>query len=48
MTTHNISEGLEISDRIAILSAGRIAYENETSEVQLEGFKKIYSEKVNI
>ncbi|MGH7792301.1 MAG: heme ABC exporter ATP-binding protein CcmA [Thermodesulfobacteriota bacterium] len=48
MTTHNISEGLEISDRIAILSAGRIAYENETSEVQLEGFKKVYSEKVNI
>ena len=46
MTTHNIAEGLEISDRIAILSAGRIAYENETNKVELTGFKEIYFEKV--
>jgi heme ABC exporter ATP-binding subunit CcmA len=47
MTTHNLSEGLELSDRVAILNAGRIAYENETNKVELEGFKEIYSEKVN-
>jgi heme ABC exporter ATP-binding subunit CcmA len=48
MTTHNISEGLEMSHRIAILSAGRIAYENETSKVEPTRFKEIYFEKVNI
>ncbi|MBI2485554.1 MAG: heme ABC exporter ATP-binding protein CcmA [Deltaproteobacteria bacterium] len=48
MTTHNIAEGLEISDRIAILSAGRIAYESETNKVELTGFKEIYFEKVGI
>ncbi len=46
MTTHNISEGLEISDRVAILNGGRIAYESNASEIEVARFKEIYFKKV--
>jgi heme exporter protein A len=46
MTTHNLPEGLEISDRVAILSGGRIIYESDARGVELTGFKEIYFEKV--
>jgi len=46
MTTHNLPEGLEISDRIAILDVGKIVYESDASGIELTKFKEIYFEKV--
>ena len=46
MTTHNLPEGLEISDRIAILDGGKIVYESDARGVELMKFKEIYFEKV--
>ena len=48
MTTHNIAEGLEISDRVSILSGGRIVYESHIDGVEKEKFKEIYLEKVGV
>jgi len=42
MTTHNISEGLELSDRITILHRGNIVYEELVDNLNIEQFKKIY------
>ena len=46
MTTHNLPEGLEISDRVAIIDAGKIIYESDSRGVELARFKEIYFEKV--
>ena len=46
MTTHNISHGLDISDRIVIQLSGRIVFEDETARHNVESFEKIYFEKV--
>lgn len=46
MTTHNITHGLEISDRIVIQLSGKIVYEGETRDQTVEGFEKIYFDKV--
>jgi len=46
MTTHNLPEGLEISDRIAILDVGKIVYESDARGIELTKFKEIYFEKV--
>ena len=48
MTTHNLPEGLEISDRVAILDGGKIVYESDARGVELARFKEIYFEKVGI
>jgi len=46
MTTHNLPEGLEVSDRVAILDGGKIIYESDASGIELTKFKEIYFEKV--
>lgn len=46
MTTHNISHGLEISDRIVIQLKGKIVFEDETASHNVESFEKIYFDKV--
>lgn len=46
MTTHNISHGLEISDRIVIQLAGKIVFEDQTSNHTIKSFEDIYFEKV--
>ena len=46
MTTHNISEGLDLSDRVLILSRGEIVYEGITKGLEGERFKEIYLQKV--
>ena len=48
MTTHNLPEGLEISDKVAILDGGKIVYESDARGVELTRFKEIYFEKVGI
>ena len=46
MTTHNLPEGLEVSDRVAILDGGKIIYESDARGIELTKFKEIYFEKV--
>lgn len=46
MTTHNLPEGLEISDRVAIIDGGKIIYESDARGIELTKFKEIYFEKV--
>ncbi len=46
MTTHNLSHGLEISDRIVIQLAGKIVFEDQTSNHTTKSFEKVYFEKV--
>jgi ABC-type multidrug transport system ATPase subunit len=46
MTTHNIDEGLDRSDRIGILAGGRIAYEGSGTGINKEAFKDIYISSV--
>jgi heme exporter protein A len=46
MTTHNISEGFELSDRVAILSNGTFVFEGLTNELEDAKFTDIYFEKV--
>ncbi|MGE5443484.1 MAG: ABC transporter ATP-binding protein [Ignavibacteriales bacterium] len=47
MTTHNLPEGLEISDRVAILDKGKIIYESEVGGFEITRFKEIYFDKVS-
>ncbi len=47
MTTHNLPEGLEISDRAVILDRGKIIYESGADRVEIARFKEIYFEKVS-
>lgn len=46
MTTHNIDEGIGLSDRVGILSKGKMVYEVETSNLDPENFKELYISKV--
>jgi ABC-type multidrug transport system ATPase subunit len=46
MTTHNIDEGLELSDRIGILAKGKIVLDCSKTEIQRSGFKDLYISKV--
>ena len=46
MTTHNITHGLEISDRIVIQLSGKIVFEDMTKNHTPESFEKVYFEKV--
>lgn len=47
MTTHNIDEGLGLSDRVGILTGGRMAYEAARDEIDANGFKELYISKVD-
>ena len=42
MTTHNIDEGLDRSDRVGILAGGRMVYESGPGGVGKEEFREIY------
>ncbi len=46
MTTHNIEEGLDLSDRIGILAKGKIVLDCSKTEIQRSGFKDLYISKV--
>lgn len=46
MTTHDLPEGLEFSNRVAILDRGKIVYEGDTGGVEITRFKEIYFEKI--
>jgi len=44
MTTHSLTEGLGISDKVAILDNGKIIYESDADGVEIARFKEIYFE----
>ena len=46
MTSHDMNKGLNLSDRVCILSEGKIVFETEKDKINLESFKQIYREKV--
>ena len=46
MTTHDITNGLEISDRIVIQILGRIVFEDRSANQTVESFERVYFEKV--
>jgi ABC-type multidrug transport system ATPase subunit len=41
-TTHNIERGLELCDRLAILSEGKIVYQGLKEEIDTANFKSVY------
>ncbi len=43
-TTHNLERALRLSDRIGILSGGRVAYQQETGGLELGGVRQVYQE----
>jgi len=46
MTTHNIDEGLGLSDRVGILVKGKIVFESSASDLNSLNFKDLYISKV--
>jgi len=46
MTTHDITNGLEISDRIVIQILGKIVFEDRSINQTVETFERVYFEKV--
>jgi heme exporter protein A len=43
-TTHTLERALKLSDRIVLLSAGRIVYQKETMALELESVRRVYQE----
>ena len=46
LVTHNLSQGLELADRIAIQAAGRFVYLADRRDVEAGGFETFYRETV--
>ncbi len=46
MTTHDLSRGLEMGDRVAILVSGKIVYQEESDRIKREVFERIYFDHV--
>ena len=46
MVTHNLSQGLELSDRVAIQVRGRLALEGRRDEVEAQTFEQRYHDVV--
>jgi heme exporter protein A len=46
MTTHNPERGLDLCDRVAILSAGRLAYQGAREELNVGDFQATYRNHV--
>lgn len=45
-TTHQLERALLLSDRVVVLAHGRIAYQQQTGELQVEGVRQAYQEVV--
>lgn len=46
MTTHDLHRGLSMSDRVAILSAGRLVYQAPRADLNERSFRQIYRDAV--
>jgi heme exporter protein A len=47
MTTHDLDRGLAMSDRVAILSSGRLVFQAPRSDLDEASFRQAYRENVN-
>lgn len=47
MTTHDLDRGLDMSDRVAILSGGRLVYQSPRADLDEASFRQVYREVVN-
>jgi heme exporter protein A len=48
MTTHDIDEGLHLSDRVAILARGRVAVDRPAAGLDHESFRALYRETLGL
>jgi heme exporter protein A len=46
LVTHNLSQGLEMADRVAVQVAGRWVSDEPRSTVDAAGFERLYTERV--
>jgi heme exporter protein A len=46
MTTHDLELGLEVADRVAILSGGKIGFQAPAKGLSIHDFRRIYAEQV--
>lgn len=46
LTTHNVEEGLGLSDSVLILNSGRVVFQGDSRAMSGQEFKEIYREKV--
>lgn len=46
LTTHDLELGLEVADRVAILSGGRIGFQAPATGMSVHEFRRIYAEQV--
>ena len=46
MTTHDLELGLEVADRVAILSGGKIGFQAPARELDIQQFRRVYAEQV--
>ena len=42
LVTHDLPRGLEVSDRIAIMSRGRMVYEATSTDLSFDAFDQVY------
>ena len=47
LVTHNLTQGLELADQVAIQVRGRFAWEGRSSEVVAHEFEVFYQETVD-
>lgn len=47
MTTHDLDRGLVMSDRLAVLSNGQLAYQSPRADLDETSFRQIYRQVVN-
>jgi heme exporter protein A len=45
MTTHDLELGLEVADRVAILSGGKIGFQSPAKDLDVQQFRRIYAEQ---
>ena len=48
MTTHNLEQGLELSNQVMILNKGKLVYEASKHEIETENFHEIYDHYTGI
>jgi heme exporter protein A len=48
MTTHNLDRGLAMSDRVAILSGGRLVHQAARADLNESSFRQVYHQAVSI
>jgi ABC-type multidrug transport system ATPase subunit len=48
LTTHNLERGLELCDRLLILTKGKIVYQESTKALDLADLKRVYQHTTRV